>query len=105
MPEETLPLETPVPKKKGWFQKIPKDILLSPGGMVLIFFALFMEILDWIPIPIFDQIWELPLEIVFVVLLSIIAKTSFKSAIIPLVIERIPIISDVLPTWFLRMFV
>jgi len=71
----------------------------------LIFFALFMEILDWIPIPIFDQIWELPLEIVFVVLLSIIAKTSFKSAIIPLVIERIPIISDVLPTWFLRMFV
>jgi len=105
MPEETLPLETPVPKKKGWFQKIPKDILLSPGGMVLIFFALIIEIIDWIPLPIIDQIIELPLEIFFIVLLVVITKTSFKSLLIPFIIERIPIISDILPTWLIRMFI
>ena len=106
MPEETLPLETPVPKKKGgWFQKIPTDILLSPGGMVLIFFALIIEIIDWIPLPIIDQIIELPLEIFFIVLLVVITKTSFKSLLIPFIIERIPIISDILPTWLIRMFI
>ena len=107
MPEETPPtqIKTAPKKKSGWFQKIPKDILFSPGGILLIFFALFMEILDWIPIPLFDQIWELPLEIIFMILLAIIAKVSFKSMIIPFIIERIPVISDYLPTWIIRMFV
>jgi len=96
-----------VPKKKGgWFQKIPRDVLLSPGGMVLIFLALLIEIIDLIiPLPLVEQIIELPLEILFIVLFLSITKTSVKSLIIPFLIERIPIISDILPTWLLRMFV
>jgi hypothetical protein len=95
-----------VPKKKGgWFQKIPRDILLSPGGMVLVFLALLIEIIDLIiPFPFVEQIIELPLEIFFMVLFFSITKVSFKSCAIPFLIERIPLISDILPTWLLRMF-
>ncbi len=122
MPEETPPKQSapePIPKsapreqppekpkkvkKKGkWFGKIPTNVLLSPGGMVLIFFALIMEILDIIPIPFADQLWELPLELIFIVLLTIIAKVPLKTSIIPFLIERIPIVSDILPTWVIRM--
>jgi hypothetical protein len=108
--EENLGKEKPVkaivPKKKGgWFQKIPTEILLSPGGMILIFFALIIEIIDWIPLPFVDQIWELPLEIGFIVLLVIIVKDiSWKSLVIPFIIERIPGISDIVPTWLIKMF-
>jgi hypothetical protein len=105
-PKERKPEKTPTPKKKGgWFQKIPKDILFSPAGVVLILFAIFMEIFDWIPIPFFDQIWELPLEIVFIILLALLAKVPLKASITPFIIERIPLISDLLPTWVIRMFV
>jgi len=103
MAEEKIKI--PVKKKGGWFQKIPGDVLLSPGGMILIFFALIIEIIDLIPIPFIDQAIELPLEIIFIVFLVLIAKTSFKSLLIPFIIERIPMISDILPTWLIRMFV
>lgn len=106
MPEKT-PSTQPAPatasKKSNWFQKIPSAVLLSPGGMVLIFLALLIEIIDWIPLPFIDQIIELPLEIFFIVLFVIITKASFKSLIIPFLIERVPIISDILPTWLIRM--
>ncbi len=102
MAEETQGVKTPV-KKKGWFQKIPANVLLSPGGIILVFLAITIEILDLIPLPVIDQIWELPLEILFIVLLILIAKPSIKSLIIPFVLERIPFVSDVLPTWFLKM--
>lgn len=93
-------------KKGGWFQKIPRDILLSPGGMILLFLALLIEIIDFIiPLPLVEQIIELPLEILFIVLFLSITKVSFKSCVIPFLIERIPLISDILPTWLLRMFV
>jgi len=103
MAEEKTIVKAPVKKKGGWFQKIPADVLLSPGGLILIFLALIIEIIDWIPLPLIDQIIELPLEIFFIVLLVIITKTSFKSLIIPFIIERIPILSDILPTWLIRM--
>ena len=102
-PEEKEAIKAPASKKKGWFQKIPAGVLLSPGGMILIFFALVMEIVDLIPIPIIDQLWELPFEIVFILLLSLIAKTPLKTAIIPFLVERIPVISDILPTWVIRL--
>jgi hypothetical protein len=103
---EEKPVKVTLPKKKGgWFQKIPTEILLSPGGVILIFFALIIEIIDWIPLPVVDQIWELPLEIGFIVLLVIIVKDiSWKSLVIPFIIERIPIISDIVPTWLIKMF-
>ncbi len=102
--KSSIPKKITAPKKKGWFQKIPSDVLLSPSGMVLIFFALIMEIIDVIPIPFIDQLWELPLEIIFIILLIIIAKVPIKSCLIPFIIERIPVISDILPTWVIRMF-
>lgn len=102
-----IPPQGVSPKKKRgkWFSKIPKDILLSPGGAVLIFFAFVMEIIDWIPIPGIDCLtWELAIELVFITLLIIIAKVPWQSTIVPFVIERIPGLSDIVPTWFLRMF-
>ena len=93
-----------IKKKGGWFEKVPKDILFSPGGMVLVFLALVIEAIDWIPIPVKDQIIEIPLEIIFLIFFIIIVRPSFKSLIIPFLIERIPGISDVLPTWVLKMF-
>lgn len=102
MPEE-IPKKALVPKKKGWFSKIPTDVLLSPGGVVLVFFAIIMEVLDIIPIPFVDQLWELPLELIFIVLLTIIAKVPLKTSIIPFLIERIPVINDILPSWVIRM--
>lgn len=90
-----------------WFRKIPKDILLSPGGIILIFFALIMEIVDLlIPAHLLDSlVIELMIELPFCLMLSIIAKIPFTSQIIPLLIERIPIISDVIPTWLIRLFI
>jgi len=104
-PEEEKSEKVAVPKKKGWFQKIPTNVLLSPAGMILIFFAIIMEIVDLIPLPVIDQLWELPFEIVFVILLTVLAKVPLKASIIPFLIERIPMVSDILPTWVIRMLV
>lgn len=92
-------------KKKGWFQKIPTNVLLSPGGMVLILLATIMELVDLIPIPFIDQLWEIPFEILFIVFfLAIVKDVSFKSLIIPIIVERIPGISDIVPSFVIRMF-
>jgi len=98
-------LKEKIKQKKGWFQKIPTDVLLSPAGMILIFFAIIMEIVDLIPLPVVDQLWELPFEIIFILLLTVLAKVPIKASIIPFLIERIPMVSDILPTWVIRMLV
>jgi hypothetical protein len=83
----------------------PREILSLPRGMTLILLAGTIEALDWLPIPlILDQILELPLEIIFIILFIMILKPSFKSLILPFGIERIPGLSDILPTWLLKMF-
>ena len=99
-----MPEEISVPKKKGWFSKIPKGFLFSPGGVILVFFAIFMEISD-IFIPGGALTIEIIPELFFMFLLTLIAKVPLKSSVIPLLIERIPIISDILPTWLIRLFV
>ena len=93
-----------IKKKGGWFEKVPKDILTLPGGMVLVFLALVIEAIDWIPLPFLDQIIEIPLEIIFLIFFIVIVRPSFKSLIIPFFIERLPVISDILPTWLLKIF-
>jgi hypothetical protein len=102
MAEETQTIKVPA-QKSGWFSKIPGEIIFSPGGIILIFFAAIIEVMDLIPIPFVDQIWELPLEIIFIIFLIAIAKPPIKSLIIPFLIERIPIINDILPTWLIRL--
>lgn len=100
--QEKAPIKT---KKTGkWFRKIPKELLLSPGGMILVFLALIIEIIDWIPLPLVDQLWELPLEIIFIVFFLLITKVPLQSAILPFIVERIPAVNDILPTWLIRMF-
>lgn len=104
MAEETQEKqEVKIPAKKGWFQRIPASVILSPGGVILIFLAAVIELIDLIPLPIIDQVWEIPLELLFIVFFIIIVKPSFRSLIIPFIIERIPFISDFIPTWFLKM--
>jgi len=89
--------------KKGWFKKIPTNIILSPIGMVLVCLALIMEITDILPGGALT--FEMIPEIIFVFLLWKFAKVPLKASIIPFVIERIPGISDVLPTWIIRLLV
>jgi len=85
-------------------KKIPTEVLLSPGGVILICYAFLMEIIDFLPLPsVIDQLIELPLEIVFIVLLITITKVPLKSLILPFLIERVPII-NALPTWLIRIF-
>ncbi|MGB9743557.1 MAG: hypothetical protein ACPLW9_02505 [Minisyncoccales bacterium] len=92
-------------RKGGWFQKIPSEVLLSPGGVILIFLALILEAVDLILPPVYylDQIIEIILEIFFMFFLVVIAEVPIKSLIIPFLIERIPVISDILPTWLIRL--
>lgn len=96
-------VKVPVKKKGGIFARIPREVIFSPGGILLIFVAAFIEVIDLIPLPLVDQLWELPLEIVFIIMLIVIAKVPISATIIPFIIERIPIINDVLPTWLLKM--
>ncbi len=89
-------------KTKGkWLKKVPKDLLLTPGGVVLLSFAFLMELLDLIPGG--ALIWEWIPEIFFMFLLSAIAKIPLQGMVIPFIIERIPVVSDVVPSWLLRM--
>lgn len=91
-------------KKSSWFEKVPKGVLFSPGGVILVFLAIIIEVIDWIPFPFLDQIIEIPFEIIFLIFFIIIINPSRKSLIIPFLIERLPGISDILPTWLLKMF-
>ncbi|MDD5144605.1 MAG: hypothetical protein PHW72_00495 [Candidatus Pacebacteria bacterium] len=87
-----------------WFKKIPQDVLFSPGGIILLFFAGIMELIDLIPgLGIDTLTWELLLEVIFIVLLALIAKIPFQGMIMPFIIERIPGVSDILPTWLIRL--
>ncbi len=91
-------------KKKGrFFNRIPKDFLISPPGVVLVVIAIVFEIVDLF-IPGGSLTLEIIPDVIFAVLLSIFAKVPLTSSIIPFVIERIPVISDILPTWVIRMF-
>jgi len=99
--------EGAVPGKKGaktkgkWLKKVPKDLLLTPGGVVLLSFAFLMELLDLIPGG--ALIWEWIPEIFFMFLLSTIAKIPLQGMVIPFIIERIPVVSDIVPSWLIRI--
>lgn len=108
MPEET-PSEVKTggagkAQKKGrFFNRIPKDFLVSPGGVVLVFIAAIFELIDLL-IPGGSLTLEIIPDIIFGVLLTLIAKVPITASILPFIIERIPVISDILPTWLIRMF-
>jgi len=89
-------------KKSGWFAKIPKDVFFSPTGMILFILAAAIEIIDLIPIPIADQIWELPLELMFIAFaVMLIEEITLKSMLIFFLLERIPWFNDICPTFLI----
>jgi hypothetical protein len=94
--------------KKGAFSKIPTEVLLSPAGLVLAFLAIFIEVIQYLfPVPILDWLWMIPLQLLFATLLVILGGVSIKSLILPFVVNIIPVIGEILPTWiiwFFRMF-
>lgn len=92
-----------IPKKSSWLSKVPREVLFSPGGIILLFFAAIIEVIDLIPVPIIDQIWELPLELIFMIFFVAIVRPPIKAVVIPFIVERLPIINDVLPTWVIKM--
>jgi len=98
------PTPTPAPKEKkkgGWFQRVPKDILLSPGGITILFLVIIIETIGiLIPIPIIGFIIQLPFVIFLYILLMTVAKLSFKSLIIVPIIE---FFLPFLPTWLIRI--
>lgn len=100
MTENTEKVKIPA-KKSGWFQKIPPDIFLSPGGMVIFFVVIFVEVLGiLVPIPIIGFLVQLPFVIILYILLMTIGGLSFKSLIIVPVIE---FFFPFLPTWIIRI--
>lgn len=85
-------------------KKIPKEFFSSPGGMVLIFLALGFELLDLFLIGGSLTI-EIILDLIFVIFLQQLAKVPLSDSILPFIIERLPLISDFLPTWLIRLFI
>lgn len=92
-----------VKKKGGFFQKIPSDVFLSPGGIVILFTVIIVEILGIIvPIPIIGFLIQLPFVIILYILLMTIGGLSFKSLIMVPVIE---LFFPFLPTWIIRILI
>lgn len=95
------------PKKKSkFFSKIPTHVIFSPAGFVLIFFALVIEVIDWIPLPLLENLWELPMEIAFIALaITLVKELTIQSMLLPFIVERIPFISDIVPSFLIKLFV
>ncbi len=91
-------------KKKGQFKKISTNLLISPSGIFLIILAFIIEMIDLIPIP-GISILSIPFEVVFMIMLYVITGMSLKDMAIPFLIERIPILSSIIPTWLIRLFI
>ncbi len=100
-------------KKSRFFAKIPKSVFLRPEGMIILFLACFLELSDWI-FDIFHFIypgtWEnfvspikTMLDLSFAFFSALLLKVSILSNLFPFLIERVPILSTILPTWVLRL--
>lgn len=88
-------------KGSGWSKKIPPEILLSPGGMVIMLVVLIVEILGLIiPIPVIGFLIQLPFVIILYILLITIGKLPIKSLILTTIVE---IFFPFLPTWIIRV--
>jgi len=98
-----------------FFTKIPKTNLLGPGGMIGVFLAVFVETSDWF-LDLFHLMrpgqWEaavFPLktfiDLVYAIFSAFLFGVPISSNIVPFLIERIPILSTILPTWVLRILI
>jgi hypothetical protein len=106
----------PETKKQSRFsQKVPEEAFTSPGEMVCLFIACFIESLDWI----FDfghliylGSWEtvvafpkVVLDLAFALMSAFLLGISPWSNLLPFLIERIPFLSTISPTWVIRILI
>jgi hypothetical protein len=100
-------------KQSRFFQKVSKDVLTSPGGMVCLFLAAFLEVLDWV-LDVFHFVypfkWEaavaIPkaiLDFIFAIFSAPLLRVSVLSNLLPFLFERIPFLSTIVPTWIIRI--
>jgi len=75
-------------KIKKRLKKIPPGFLFSPGGLI----------------PGGSLTFEIIPEIIFIILLRVITKMPLKNMLFPLILERIPMLSDIIPSWLIRLF-
>lgn len=87
---------------KSKIKKIPPGFLFSPAGMILFFLAIFFEILDLI-IPGGSLTLEIIFDAILIIFLSFFAGLPFSSLFLSFLIERIPVISDLVPTWIFKI--
>lgn len=103
------------PKKESkFFAKIPKEALLGPAGIFCVPLAILLEILDWI-FDFFHMIypgsWETIagpvktfLDLSYGIFSAHTLQIPLLSNVWPFLIERVPFLSTILPTWVLRIF-
>jgi len=92
---------------KKRLKRVSKGSLFTPAGIILIFFAVFIEVLDWIVVGagIDAFTYELILEIIFALAAVALVGASFRDMIVPFLIERILVVSDAIPSfliWIIR---
>ena len=88
-------------KKGGLFPKIPPEIILSPAGLMILLIAGIIEIIGvLVPIPVISTLIQLPFQVIFFILLIVIAKVPIKSLITPYIID---FIFPFLPTWLISI--
>jgi hypothetical protein len=97
-------IKTPAPtsSKKKLFGKISPKKMFSPAGIVIFILSIIVEFIKFI-IDIFlpgsSSIVGLIPDIFIAVLSCVLLDTPIIETLIPFIIERIPIISDILPSW------
>ena len=91
------------PKGKGFFQKIQPELLLSPGGVLIIFLTILIEIIGIIiPIPIIGSLIQFPFQVLLIILLITVAKVSIKSMIIPYIVD---FLFPAFPSWAVTLLI
>lgn len=103
-------------KSSPFFKKIPKTALLTPGGMICLFVALIIEFLDYL----FDifgyflfggasEVISGPIKTIidlfYAFLSAFLLGIPLWSNLLPFLIERIPLVGTILPTWVIRLFI
>jgi hypothetical protein len=102
-------------KQSRFFQKIPKTKLLTPGGMIVLFLALTLDFLDYLLDLIGFLVWrglhyeiinwplKLFLDLLFGVFSSMLLGVSILNSVLPFLIEQIPVIGTLMPSWVINI--
>ncbi len=102
-------------KQSRFFQKIPKTKLLTPGGMIVMFLAITLDLLDYLLDFIGVLIWKgLHYEVInwpiktfgdvfFAVFSPLLLGISVLTSVLPLLLEMIPVVGTLIPSWLINV--